>query len=182
MQSNVQLQSGQNLALIAIEEIDLQPGSEISSGAYFTTSIQPEVIPCCDIALIGELPNVFTPNGDGVNDNYCIHVSGATSYTVTVTTSPWNVPFYNGSGPIAPGQTLVCVWDGAGVDSGDVFNVLIELRNACTQGQGTLIGGYTHVFKSAPIEPDVISNSVQLISGVEFDPLIDDSLDATASG
>lgn len=180
VQSGVQLQNGQNLALIATEEIDLQPGSEISTGAYFTTRIQPEVIPCCDIVLIGERPNVFTPNGDGVNDNYCIQASGATSYTVTVTTSPWNVPFFSGSGSIAPGQTLICVWDGAGIESGDVYNVLIELRNACTQGQGILIGGYVHAFKSAPIEPHVIPNGAQFVRGVEFDPLLGGGLDTTA--
>lgn len=176
MQSNVHLNNGQNLALIATEEIELQPGIDINSGAYFTTSIQPDVVPCCDIILLGDRPNVFSPNGDGVNDNYCIQASGATSYSVVVTTSPWNVPIYSATGSIAPDQTWICVWDGSGSSSGAVYNVLVELRNACTQGEGVLVGGSVDVYKSIHMDVSYMSSNQRLVQDSIYDPLLGPSL------
>jgi hypothetical protein len=54
-------------------------------------------------------PNVFSPNGDGINDLFCFGVIGATSYNIQVSNGQGEV-VYNGSGSVT--TNTPCVWDG----------------------------------------------------------------------
>lgn len=147
--NNVNIYDGQNMAFVAINNIIFNPGFNVDAGAYVTTVLQPNVTPCCDINVHTPLPNVFTPNGDGVNDNYCIHVDGATSFNVWVINQGGST-IYSGSGPISPNQDPVCVWNGDGAESGDAYAILIELSNPCSGDDPVRVGTTTHVFRDAP--------------------------------
>ncbi|NTW32040.1 MAG: T9SS type A sorting domain-containing protein [Bacteroidetes bacterium] len=61
------------------------------------------------VITIVQAPNVFTPNNDGYNDQFCFIVNGAEAYTIQI----WdpNIQAYacNSSGS---GSENFCVWDG----------------------------------------------------------------------
>ena len=152
---NVTIGAGQNLSLVATESITIEPGVTISNNAFFTTDIQPEVTPCCDVDLTTPIPNVFTPNGDGVNDNYCVYVTGATSYNVHVFTAPQGAHVYSNSGPVPEGTELLCVWDGAQAFHGDQYAVIVEFYNDCIPADKPVYGtSIVQVFSENPMVPD----------------------------
>lgn len=62
------------------------------------------------VALTASLSNVITPNGDGVNDQFCFHFTGASSYTLIVNV-PSGVPVYTESNVVAY-PVSVCSWAG----------------------------------------------------------------------
>lgn len=62
------------------------------------------------VALTALLPNVITPNGDGVNDQFCFQFTGASSYTLIVN-APSGVPIYTASNIVAY-PVSVCSWAG----------------------------------------------------------------------
>jgi hypothetical protein len=74
------------------------------------------------------LPNAFSPDGDGVNDELCYPVHNAESYSVQVF-DPWGLNIYNGSGPVS--SFPACVWDGTGVASATTYYVIINFSNSC---------------------------------------------------
>ncbi len=59
------------------------------------------------------IPNVFTPNGDGIHDYFEVNTNGVTVYDFNVFTRTGtrffipNRPGYSGMGPIVPELTLV---------------------------------------------------------------------------
>jgi hypothetical protein len=62
------------------------------------------------VTLTALLPNVVTPNGDGVNDQFCFQFTGASSYTLIVN-APSGVPIYVASNVVAY-PVSVCSWAG----------------------------------------------------------------------
>ncbi len=67
-------------------QVVLQAENEIGCVAYDTLEI--------DIAFfVGEIPNIFTPNDDGVNDEFCIETSCLTNYNLTIYNFFGNVVF-----------------------------------------------------------------------------------------
>jgi hypothetical protein len=61
------------------------------------------------VTLTALLPNVVTPNGDGVNDQFCFQFTGASSYTLIVN-APSGVPVFVESNIAYP--VSVCSWAG----------------------------------------------------------------------
>jgi len=161
--SNATLNANENITLIAKEEIVFEPGFVAEEGSYIETMIEPDVVPCCPINITLPLTNVFTPNGDGVNDNYCVLVTGASSYNVYVYESCQGCGslVYSGSGSISPGQTKVCVWDGDGQPSGGIFAIVVEFYNSCNDqpvGAGTTV----HLFRSQETNNDSSENELSI--------------------
>lgn len=107
---NVTVLTGQNVTFKAGNQIILEPGFSVQSGAVFNASIED----CNSSASTGGinvpfLPNVFTPNGDGINDNYCINVTGANQYHIQVFDS-WGVLRFDYLDFIY--SSWACLWDG----------------------------------------------------------------------
>ncbi len=103
---NVITEPGAQIDLIAGNSITFLPGSDIGPNVN---------------AMIGECPGAFqnasstlqnyivTPDGDGINDEVCIAISGSPTYNVQVTNILGQVIF-NGGGNVSA-QPL-CVWNG----------------------------------------------------------------------
>lgn len=111
-------------------------------------------------------PNVFTPNGDGINDGFCITFSGATAYTISVQSGSATV--FQGSGQILP--PMACLWDGScnqpvnctGNEVGDGTYFYVITLTACDgstideSGFMTVLHGdgrYGSGSENAPAEP-----------------------------
>ncbi|MGP8217253.1 MAG: PKD domain-containing protein, partial [Bacteroidia bacterium] len=58
------------------------------------------------------VPNVFTPNGDGINDNFLIKAYGYASYSIEIY-DRWGVLIYQTNTPYAP-------WDGRNMSGNDM--------------------------------------------------------------
>jgi gliding motility-associated-like protein len=95
---------------------------ESLAGCYYVTAIDsvgnesdPSNIVCIDNCPIIELPNVFTPNGDGVNDNFIpIKVRHIRDVVIKI---------YNRWGTVVhENETGIVKWDGTFLDSGEPVN------------------------------------------------------------
>jgi hypothetical protein len=62
------------------------------------------------VTLTASLPNVITPNGDGVDDEFCFQFTGASSYSFVVN-SPSGTPVFIASNVTAY-PVSACVWSG----------------------------------------------------------------------
>lgn len=130
---------GQNITFKAGNQIILEPGFNIQLGSVFNAIIED----CNSNSLaIGNIdvpfiPNVFTPNGDGVNDNYCINVTGANQYHIQIF-DRWGVLRYDYLDFIY--NSFVCMWDGrcnqnypncssSGILPNDTYFYIITLYN-----------------------------------------------------
>lgn len=113
---DVIITSNQNVTFKAGESIDLLPGFTVEAGANFTAEIQD-----CnqmtnsegeDIIIIN-IPDEFSPDGDGVNDKLCIEVTGATKYDIYVSDYNWPYDQYYIRKNIPIRSNHFCVWDGS---------------------------------------------------------------------
>jgi gliding motility-associated-like protein len=108
---NVTVVNGQNVNFRAGNLINLLPGFSVQNGAGFRAALE-----YCtgESENTGEIsvafwPNVFTPNGDGINDNYCVNVTGATQFSIQVFDS-WGALRFDDSGIIS--NSFACIWNG----------------------------------------------------------------------
>ncbi len=123
------IKSGATVTYEAGERITLKPPFVAESGSNFTARIKNlNCLPGCYPVLIDLLPNVFTPNGDGINDQLCYPVSNATSYEFKAF-NRWGSEVYSSSGNVT--GNMACVWDGTGSCSGCWYAVIITFRNEC---------------------------------------------------
>ncbi|MEA3316393.1 MAG: gliding motility-associated C-terminal domain-containing protein [Bacteroidota bacterium] len=82
-----------------------------------------------------EVPNVFTPNGDGINDLFIIKASGIVEY---------NISIFGRSGILIYEQTApIITWDGRNtsgneVSDGTFFYILTALDNSIEAQKGTI--------------------------------------------
>lgn len=75
------------------------------------------------------IPDVFTPNGDGINDQFCIFQEGATSYSIEIFNRSGGTRLYVNSGPVT--SKTVCLWSGAN-NTNATYYYILKLRNSCT--------------------------------------------------
>jgi gliding motility-associated-like protein len=77
------------------------------------------------------LPNIFTPNNDGINDNWCIEIEGADTYEIEIY-NRWRT-LKSSSGRIS--NYRICLWDGKNnrgrLVSDGVYFFILKLRNDC---------------------------------------------------
>ena len=108
---NVTVLNGQNVTFKAGNLINLLPGFSVQNGGVFRGALEyctgeSESTGNIDVAF---WPNVFTPNGDGINDNYCVNVTGATQFSIQVFDS-WGVLRFDDTGIIS--NSFACIWNG----------------------------------------------------------------------
>lgn len=77
---------------------------------------------------VADYPNVITPNGDGVNDDLCIQVSGADYYTIFVV-DRWNVVRHQEEGCIT--SNPVCMWSPEINTNYETFFYTVTFTNTC---------------------------------------------------
>lgn len=92
-----------------------------SSGVYTVTLIAYNNLPqCADTfslhiivydSLMVQIPNVFTPNNDGVNDVFSIKVEGAKEISVSVY-NRWGILLTEYSNTITVSPAIIDLWDG----------------------------------------------------------------------
>ena len=66
---------------------------------------------CNPKPFVGPLPNVFTPNGDGINDEFCVNVCGAEEFEIEVVSVAWGLTIFTNSGNVT--SNFLCLWDGS---------------------------------------------------------------------
>lgn len=119
VKESVNLTSG-TYTLKAGNKITVEPGTMITGGTGTVTidgATAYLMIEDCDGAnystpapiQIVQNANVFSPNGDGINDELCTQVINATWYEVIVFNG-WGQPIYKDAGPV--NGSFICLWDG----------------------------------------------------------------------
>ena len=125
------IKSGATVTYEAGQSITLKPGFHAEAGSNFTAKIKNfNCVPGCHPVSIDLLPNVFTPNGDGINDQLCYPVTNATSYEFEAY-NRWGNKVYSSSGNVSGNQA--CVWDGTGACAGCWYAVIITFKNECDE-------------------------------------------------
>ncbi|MBN2892441.1 MAG: gliding motility-associated C-terminal domain-containing protein [Bacteroidales bacterium] len=128
--SNI-IRAGANVTYEAGDGINLAPGFHAEEGCTFTAQLKDfNCVPGCYPVTIDLLPNVFTPNGDGINDNLCYPVTNATHYDFKAY-NRWGNLIHSSSGNVS--GDYVCVWDGTGACDGCYYAVIITFSNECNE-------------------------------------------------
>lgn len=141
---NVNVLAGQRVTLRG-ESVSLLPG--FNSVPNSVTVIQPDPCtssssPTLDPISTSILPNSFTPNGDGVNDKFCITAQGFSSYHIRIINRHGQIVFV-GCNDVSDGAAnnwansintnYQCMWDGKTNDgncvSDGVYDYEIKLSN-----------------------------------------------------
>jgi hypothetical protein len=73
------------------------------------------------VITIVDAPNVFTPNGDGIEDEFCFTVTGAETYEINIINPEVTSFLYSGSGIVCGSN--ICVWDGSSYEIGTFYYV-----------------------------------------------------------
>ncbi len=134
--------------------IYLNGGFEVQKGATFYAGIEAELMTeadrGCQPACVN-LVNVFTPNGDGIDDYWGFGQAFVTSYDLLIWDrnnhtiySVSNQPVYENGG--------IYAWDGTGTNSEEVYYGILTYRDC--YGNSHTQDFFTHVYKSATILAD----------------------------
>lgn len=107
----------------------LKPGFYAEAGSDFVARIG-DCVKTCDPISTDILPNVFTPNGDGINDQLCYIVPNGTSFEFEAY-DRWGQKVYSNSGSAS--GNLACVWDGSGSCSGCSYAIIITFETECEE-------------------------------------------------
>ena len=132
-QINVSIESSQNIVFTAGDSIILKPGFRAKPGSSFFAKCLP--CDCKELCIATPLFNAFSPNNpDGINDELCFNVTGATNYELDILRYPDNYHF-NKSGVISSNNP--CLWDGfegfTTPNSGFVYyRVIIKFYGVCS--------------------------------------------------
>ena len=112
--------------------ISLEPGFEVKTGAVFETELRGCGSPSGIITNV--LPNAYTPNCDGINDQFCFFPTNASTYSIDIYDS-WGRLFATLSGQIPLGMSPVCVDIPLEYATEDIYLAFIHLSNC---GEETL--------------------------------------------
>ncbi|MPM42310.1 hypothetical protein SDC9_88975 [bioreactor metagenome] len=119
------IENGGELILTAGNSITLKPGFHAKVGSEFTAQINPDYTEEMDIS-VPTWYNAFTPNGDGVNDEFCIDVENANSFEFEAFDRN-GIPIFQSAG-IITGNTA-CLWDGSGAYCLEAYACIIRFKN-----------------------------------------------------
>lgn len=163
------LKSG-NYSFQAGMNIFLNGGFEVAKGAVFYASIDNELMseadrgcqspPCIYPA------NVFTPNGDGINDYWGFNQAFISSYSIYVFNN-WDQVIYSNSNQTVYSNGFVLAWDGSGATTNTTYKVGITYTDCNGNSYNKVY--YVAVFglKSAEIVEENITTDVEIIDNEE---------------
>ncbi len=129
--STLNVESGGNLELIAGKSIKLNKGFHAKNGSNFKAKIRNNSACSCGGEIsVSSWTNFFSPfNNDGKNDNLCIPVTNANTYTIEIFDREGFV-IYSGSGKV--NSNPVCVWNGEGLQNSSYFIQLEDNYVECS--------------------------------------------------
>lgn len=129
--STSHIKSGATVTYEAGQAITLKPGFKAETGSNFTARIKHfDCVPTCHPMSIDVIPNFFTPNGDGINDDLCYTVSNATSYEFWAY-NRWGNLIHSSSGSVSGNKA--CVWDGTDGCNNCVYYVILTFYSDCEE-------------------------------------------------
>ena len=147
--------------------IVLQDGFHAKEGCYYEAFIDPELLDVKDIEVIN-IPNIITPNGDGINDELCIQVRNANSWEMIVYDRYGNIKdqsagYFTGN--------FANIWDGGNLPD-EHYYYYLRLKNNYGREYETS-NNYVYVYgstKTALNDRDSNSNIyVQIYDTVELE-------------
>ncbi|MFZ1332636.1 MAG: gliding motility-associated C-terminal domain-containing protein [Flavobacteriales bacterium] len=127
--------------------------------------LEPHLYLFADTSCI-QAPNVFSPNGDGINEELYVVIRNLTTYEMLVTTQAGDTMYY--------AQNGFTVWDGIDSTLTDVPDSPIpyNLTISGTTTSGVELNGTATVYKVVDIFNHCISPLEAPICGDQFDPRI----------
>lgn len=152
---DVNVLNGQTVDFKAGNEISLLDGFSALPGSHFHAWIEecnPQTEPAGQSITSTQIANVITPNGDGINDEFCCYINGnPQSYDIEIK-DRWGITVYQEEN-VSIGMNPICVWNGTwntGIASGQVVNndtyfYVLTFRN-CTEE--TTFNGFIEVLGS----------------------------------
>lgn len=152
--TNVVIHSSQNVIFKAANKIILRPGFHAENGSTFSARIAP----CdCKQPCAIRAPNVFTPNGDGINDDLRYVVSGYNRYEVQIY-NRYNTLIYQSSGYIYDNYPIL--WNGNNSASGQAYRVIATFYSDCSSTSKT-VDQIVNVFKSINPNADEMGKNLK---------------------
>ena len=148
------LKSGSS-SLEAGQNIYLNGGFEVQKGATFYAGIDAELMSeadrGCQPACVPDLPNIFTPNGDGMHDYWSFSQTFVTSYDLLIWDENGKIVYSVNNRPVYE-NGVVYAWDGAGTVSGHMYFGVLTYTDC--YGNAHEKEFFTHLYKSATINTD----------------------------
>lgn len=145
--------------------IHLNSGFEVQKGVTFSAEINQELMTepergCQDACI--SYPNIFTPNGDGINDYFNIMMAFVDSYDLLLWDYGSNI-YVNVVNQPVYGNYPIMVWDGAGVSTArDIYGVLTY-----TDCYGDTHSEELSIYLSSPKSATISSSGEPLRNGSE---------------
>lgn len=146
----IALKPGNNMELYAQGFIQLKGTVHINNGSTLiakTTTFFPDENRGCKDLCSPAFPNVFTPNGDGMNDKYIIIAANAVSYEFIVYDRNMKQIYYKKDN-VYTNQPFE-VWDGKGLTYPDQVVYVKLVLSDCTRGQIFSDLYFVHTYSSA---------------------------------
>ncbi|WP_340112981.1 T9SS type A sorting domain-containing protein [Maribellus mangrovi] len=144
------LKSG-NSSLEAGMNVYLNGGFEVQKGATFYAGIDAELMSEADRGCqpsCVNLANVFTPNGDGVNDYWVFSQTFVTSYDLLIWDRNNQIVYSESNQPVYE-NGVIFAWDGSGTSNGEVYYGTLTYTDC--YGNTYSEPFFTHTYKSAEI-------------------------------
>ncbi len=125
-----------NPTAVLSETTEFQVTVTDDNGCSTIISLVVNILPPCNPERL-QIPNAFTPDGDGVNDWFGVEYEGFEMVTSVKIFDRWGEKVYEGAGDNA-------FWDGT-IDgkpgTSDVYVYIIKIT--CSEGEGTRVGDVT---------------------------------------
>lgn len=111
--------------------VHLKGGFVVEKGAEFYAGIDAELMSepdrgCGNYCI--NAANVFTPNGDGINDYWGFMQSFVTEYSILVYNN-WQKLIYSNTNQPVYSNGMILAWDGTGANSNATYTVLLSYKD-----------------------------------------------------
>lgn len=125
---NAKVVSGEKVKFQAENSIRLRPDFHVERGGDFVAKIDECKNAPSGIRIV-DVPNIFTPNGDGMNDELCVVLDNARSYELDIY-NRWGTLIAQKSGSFVGNKA--CMWTGQSVSDGTYY-MYLKVSNECVE-------------------------------------------------